>query len=242
MNISTSLISSLGLTVPEARVYLAALELGEASLQELARKSKVKRTTLYHFLDGLLTRQFLLELRRGKRKVYSAVAPDHLLEVAKTRMWELEQTMPLLKAVYNRSTNKPRVTFHEGIEGIKEIYSDMLTTAMPIVGWSDYKHMWATLGKEYCAYFPRERAKRGIPFHSIVSDSPESRKIAAGDGDVLRQTKFLRAGDLKTEINIFDKKILLASFRSNPAFAVLIEDADIAETLRITWKELWGKL
>lgn len=211
-------------------------------MQDLSRKAKVKRTTLYHFIDGLLERQFLVQTRRGKRKVYSAVAPEHLLELAKTRMFELERTMPTLRAVYNKSAHKPRVTFHEGIEGVKEIYNDMLTTRAPIVGWSDYKHMWSALGIDYCTYFPKERAKRGIPFHSIVSDSPESRKIAETDAAVLRQTKFLKAGDLKTEINIYGRKILLASFRSQPAFAVLIEDDDIAETLRLTWKELWNKL
>ncbi len=238
----STIARSLGLTGPEARVYLAALELGEASMLDLSRKAKVKRTTLYHFIDGLLARQLLVQTKRGKRKVYSAVAPEHLLEVAKTRMWELEQTMPLLKAIHHKSVHKPRVTFHEGIEGIKEVYSDMLVTGAPIVGWSDYKHMWSALGKEYCAYFPRERAKRNITFRSIASDSPESRKIAAGDGPVQRQTKFLKTGDLKTEINIYGSKILLASFRSNPAFAVLIEDADIAETLRVSWKALWESL
>jgi HTH-type transcriptional regulator, sugar sensing transcriptional regulator len=242
MSTLSSLIQSLGLTAQEGKVYLAALELGESTMQELSRKAKVKRTTLYHFIDGLVTRQFLVEMRRSKRKIYSAVAPEHLLEVAKTRTWELERTLPLLKAVHNRSSHKPRVTFHEGIDGIKEVYSDMLTTRAPIVGWSDYKHMWPTLGIEYCTYFPQERAKRGIPFHSIVSDSPESRKIAASDPKVLRQTKFIRTNDLKTEINIYGHKILLASFRSTPAFAVLIEDADIAETMRMTWKELWNKL
>jgi len=242
MTVMQSLTQSLGLSPQEARVYVAALELGEATMQELARKSKVKRTTIYHFIDELLSRQFLLETRRKKRKVYSAVAPEHLLEIAKTRMWELERSLPVLRAIHNRSTRKPRVTFHEGIEGIKEIYNDMLTTGQPIVGWSDYKHMWSALGLEYCRYFPLERAKRGIPFQSIVSDSPESRKIAAKDHEVLRQTKFLRSVDLRTEINIYGPKILLASFRSRPAFAVLIEDPDIAETMRITWKELWEKI
>ena len=32
---------------------LAALELGEATMQDLARKSKVKRTSIYNFIDKL---------------------------------------------------------------------------------------------------------------------------------------------------------------------------------------------
>ena len=239
----TSLVQSLGLTQDEARVYLAALELGEATMQDLARKAKVKRTTMYNFIDELLTRQFLVEMRRGKRKIYSAVAPEHLVEIAKTRMWELERALPLLHAIHNRSAHKPRVTFHEGIEGIKEVYNDMLTTKAPIIGCSDYKHMWATLGKECCEYFPPERAKRGISYTAIANDTPENRKHGATDKAVFRETKFIPArSDLRTEINIYGNKVLLASFRSHPAFAVLIEDADSAETLRLLFKELWQKL
>ena len=47
------LIQTLGLSEHEAAVYLAALELGEANIQEISRKSGVKRTSIYNFIDTL---------------------------------------------------------------------------------------------------------------------------------------------------------------------------------------------
>ena len=43
------LIKSLGLSEAEIAVYLATLELGQANVQEISRKSGVKRTSIYNF-------------------------------------------------------------------------------------------------------------------------------------------------------------------------------------------------
>ena len=224
-------------------IYLATLELGEATVQEIARKSKVKRTSIYNFIDHLKNRQLLIETKKSKRSLFSAANPHQLLELGKMRLNQLEHFMPQLLAINNRSLKKPRVTFHEGAAGIQEIYNDMLEQKQPIVAWSDQKHMWPILGKEYCEYFPPERARRGIPFKGITTDTPENRQFAEKDKCLLRETKFIAASsDLRTEINIYGNKVLLASFRSYPAFAVLIEDQNVAETLRVTWKELWKRL
>ncbi len=237
------LFTSLGLTKQEAAVYLAALELGEASVQELARKAGIKRTSIYNFIDRLKDRQIIFETKKKQRSIFSAAHPHQLLELGKMRLSELENAMPQLLAINNRSSRKPRVTFHENIEGIKEVYNDMLNQKQMIVCWSDQKHMWPTLGKEYCEHFPPERARRGIPLKMIATDTPENRGYAKKDKELARETKFITSdSDLRTEINIYGNKVILASFRSSPPFAVLIEDRDVAETLRVTWKELWERL
>ena len=50
------------------------------------------------------------------------------------------------------------------------------------------------------------------------------------------------SGDWKTEINIYGDKVALMSYRTKIPFCVLIEDHNIAETLRSAWKELWERL
>lgn len=243
MKISDDILSSIGLSNHEAAVYLAALELGEATVQDLARKSGVKRTSIYNFIEELKEKQILFETKRKKRSVYSAAHPRQLLEFGKVRLRMLEHLLPELVAINNASSKKPRVTFYENVEGIEDVYSDMLEQKQPIVGWSDQKHMWPVLGKAYCEYFPPERARRGIPMKMIASSTPENRGFARRDKTLLRETKFLpRDTDLKTEINVYGNRIILASFRSSPPFAVHIEDATIAATLRTIWEELWRKL
>src|SRR3989338_6843245 len=97
--LSEHLLASLGLNAAQARVYFAALELGQANMQELARKSGVKRTSIYNFIDELREKGLITEVKKRKRRLYSAVHPEHLVELEKMRLGELERLLPQLSAI-----------------------------------------------------------------------------------------------------------------------------------------------
>lgn len=240
--LSKSILKNLRLTEAEASVYLAALELGEANMQDLARKSRVKRTSIYNFIDQLKERQLIFETRKHKRNVYSAVDPELLLEIENDHVAELRQLLPELNAIHNRQRKKPKVTFYEGKEGILEVYADTLKEKQPIVAYSDFEHMTKVLGQKFIEEYPKERSRRSVTFSSIARDTPQAREIARKNYGQLREMKYISSGDLETEINIYGNKVALISFRSSPPFAVLVEDKGIAETLRTAWKELWHRL
>jgi len=235
-------LKSLGFSDSETRVYLAALELGEATMQDLARKSGVKRTSIYNFIDHIKESGLITLTRRKRRILYSAIHPKQLLEIQKQHLLEFEQTLPELTAIYNKYPQKPKVTFYEGREGIKEVYADTLREQRPIVAWSDWDHMESALGSDFYKSYPVERAKRHIPFSTITRDSKIARDISLKNEAHLRKMKFIKAQELKTEINIYGNKVALMSFRNNPPFAVLIENDGIAETLRTAWQELWERI
>ncbi|MFH1099025.1 MAG: helix-turn-helix domain-containing protein [Candidatus Uhrbacteria bacterium] len=239
---SQSLLQTLGLTDNQAAVYLAALELGEANMQALARKSGVKRTSIYHFIDELRERGFITETTKRKRKVYGAVDPQQFLEAERVRLDEFRRIMPELLAINNRAAGKPRVAFYEGAEGIKSVFADMLRDGKEIIAYEDAEQRPATLGEEWVAHYPVERTRRRIPFKSILRDSPTARALVARNRELLRQSKIIPGGDWRTEINIYGNKVALFSFRAKTPFCVLIEDHDLAETLRTTWHELWNRL
>ncbi|MEK7648066.1 MAG: helix-turn-helix domain-containing protein [Patescibacteria group bacterium] len=242
MKIPSVLLQSLGLTPLQAAVYIAALELGQSSIQDLSRKSGVKRTSIYNFITDLKTRGLITQTRKKKRLVYSAVHPEQLLEIEKTRLTELERLMPELTAIYNKSESKPRVTFYERLDGTEEVYADMLSEKKPILVYEDLEHMKSGMRPGFYSTWPGERARRGIPLKSISRDSATAREFTKHNIKLLRQTKFMTAPPLKTEINIYGDKVALMSFRQDAPFCVLIEDRDIAQTLRTTWEQLWERL
>lgn len=240
--LSNSLLHSLNLTEAQASVYAAALELGVANMQQLATKSGIKRTSIYNFIEEMKERGFIVEITKRKRTMYSAVAPEQLVEIEKTRLAELEHALPELRAIQNESMTKPRVAFYDGIEGIKEVYADILKDKKEIVAFEDLENMKKVLPDSFYRWFPTERARRNITIKSILRDSPEARKITELDIRLLRKTKLINSSDWKTEINIYGDKVALMSYRTKIPFCVLIEDHNIAETLRSAWKELWERL
>lgn len=240
MKISQPLLQNLRLSTDEANVYMAALELGQATIQAIARKSGVKRTTIYHFLPDILERGLLQETRKHKRNVYSALHPKQLLALERVRLKELEQLLPEMEAIYNVSKTKPRVTFFEGIEGIKQAVTDILRVKQPMVGWADFSFRQSFM-RDFFNDFVAERAKRGISYKAITRDTQEAREWAKKNTGHLRELKFMDSDPFNTETVVYGDHVMFLSYQKN-AFAVVIEDVNVASTLRIAWQQLWERL
>lgn len=234
-------LEKLGLNSQEIKVYLATLELGQASIQEIAKKADIARTSIYNFLDNLTEKRLIWATSRKKRKLYSAAHPNQLLEIERSRLAELQSLLPELLAIYNKDKKKPRVTFYDGIDGIKHVYADTLADKQPIIEWTDFNSLKITLGNFYQEY-PTERAKRNIALKSIVADEPEARKAMTSDTRLLRETRFITAKELQTDVMVYGNKVAMLSLHSTPPFAVLVEDANLAQTMKVVWGELWERL
>lgn len=235
-------LEALGLPAMQGRVYLAALELGQATMQALSRKSGVNRSTIYTFMNELKARGYIFETQQGKRKIYSAANPDHLVAAERERMKNLEAFLPELQAINNESSTKPRVTYLEGMEGIREVYQDMARENKDIVSYEDLEHLKKGLSKSIYDWAPQERAKQGIHLSAISRDCPEARRFCENDKELLRTTKFIKDNDFKTEIKIYGSKIAMINLRGQTPFCVLIENKHLADTMRMIWQQLWQRL
>lgn len=122
----TSELQHLGLTDKEARVYLAALELGPSAVQDISHKSKVNRATTYVMIESLSARGLMSTFQKGKKKFYAAENPERLMTIIETQEKvlaeqknELEEVMPVLESLFNTEGAKPQVRYLEGIEGME---------------------------------------------------------------------------------------------------------------------------
>ena len=237
------LIQTLGLSEQEAAVYLAALELGQAHIQDISRKSGVKRTSIYNFIDTLKERQLLSEIKKGKRRLYSAVSPHHLVDEQKSKVSSLERLVPQLLAIQNSVRDKPRVMFFEGIEGIKEIYRITLRDKQIIYAWEDLDKALDVLPANFLKSYTEERTAKKIPARCIDRDTPSAREwTAKNDIRLARESRFIESEEFGTEINVFGNKVAFFRWDKANPFGVVIDDAGISTALRIAWQELWDRL
>src|SRR3989338_3643963 len=119
----------IGLSENEARVYLALLELGSATAQEISRKSGIKRATPYVQLEalaelGLVTsfektaanKKGLPAGKAGASKTYfRAEDPEYLVKIierekktAGERERALGDVLPKLGKLYSSAGERPR--------------------------------------------------------------------------------------------------------------------------------------
>lgn len=121
-------LKHLGLSEKEAFVYLASLELGPATVQDLSHKAKVNRATTYVMIEALSARGLLSTFIRGKKRFYAPESPERLVSILRVQQHELEEkekefakSLPLLLALYNAEGAKPQIRYLEGPEGLETL-------------------------------------------------------------------------------------------------------------------------
>jgi len=84
-------VESIGLSEKEARVYLAVLEMGQASVQDIGKKADVNRATTYVILDSLMKKGMIATFGEGKKSVFIAEAPHGLNNIIREQEEEIEK-------------------------------------------------------------------------------------------------------------------------------------------------------
>lgn len=125
-------LAKIGLNDKEARVYLAILELGSASVVAVSRKSGVKRTTVYEVVDSLLGKGLISQTVVGKRKRFLAESAEKFFQLKKTELDTLRGLLPTLEALRNVAIEKPALQFFQGKEQIMRVFEDFCLNTDPV--------------------------------------------------------------------------------------------------------------
>lgn len=228
----------LGFKKQQASIYLACLELGKATVSQIAEKSGIQRTYCYDLLEDLVNRGFVVQMVQGKRRYFLATNPEWIVKAEKEKLKIAEEVLPQIKSIYNISGIKPGVSFYEGRKGLDEVYNDTLRYKGEIISFTTEKFLLAD-GKELGKDYIRKRVKADIPVRVIGPVSQELLEIKKRDKEELRQTKMLPR-DIFTsdiEIGIYMNKVDFINF--NKEFGLIIESEEIADVMRKIFEIIW---
>jgi len=234
----------IGLSSNEVSAYIALLQLGKGTVSEISRKSSLNRTTGYDVLNRLVAKKLASLSGKEPKQEYVAESPDqieNLISVElKKRQQELDSAkkiIPELKSMHN-VTGRPQIMFYEGVAGLKQVYEDTLTSSEPIRAYASVDDVHKTLPGYFPLYYKR-RAEKKITIRGIFTESPEARELATHDKEELRESVFVPAEKygFHPEINIYDNKIMIASWREK--LGIIIESGEIAEAMKKIYELAW---
>jgi len=129
-------LRKLGLKEKEVNVYLAALEVGFSSVQNIAKKAGISRPTAYEIIKELIGKGLMKEIRRqgttqGERTFFAAESPDNLLGLLRIQKREIEEKerefVRIISALRSKYylAGQNEIRSFEGAEGMNVLTEDL---------------------------------------------------------------------------------------------------------------------
>jgi len=234
-------LQSLGLNQNEQEVYFALLQLEKATANQIAYKSGVKRPTTYDILYRLRQEGYIAETIEGKKRKFVAHSPEKLQEILFEKQRILEKDLPKLISIYNTKAKKPKVVYYEGLEGLKQLYYDSLSSLNngdEILAYVTVKT--PEVIPDYTANYVKKRVEKGISIRGLYNNSPKMRGYLKKNKEQLRTTRVLdsKKFPFENEINIYKDKIVIGTYEPEP-YGIIIESKQIADTQRVIFELAW---
>lgn len=235
------ILTTNGLSEPQADVYLACLELGTATAYKISKKTGIHRSSCYEILDNLKEKGLVSYFHKRGKKHYNAEDPRGIIFKAKENISLMEQALPQFNALYSTSKARPAVRYYEGANGMELILEEVLDEAKEILIFGSVEDYFTTLG-DYLPKFLEKRLKKQIPIKSIFRDSPRARSRINLASEQLREARILSDKYEHHGLTvIWDKKIAMASFLKKEA-ALVIESEELAQMEKIKFYAIWDSL
>lgn len=221
-----------GLEPKEAQIYLAVLHLGKATIADAARKSKVKRMTVYQHIDDLLQKNLVHKTAEGKRIFYVAENPEKIGKILDRKQKHFEKILPDLKSVYTQSSHKPQVRFYEGIEGMRAIYDEMTKTTQTIYGAFSAERYFKVFNENDNEKFFQNIRESGGQIKDLIENSPIGRKHAKSKWYKDLGAPKILPDDFKLSVDLMIAGDKTAMIDLINLIGVIIENPEIAELQR----------
>ncbi len=165
MSIET--LQQIGLSLNEAKIYEALLDLKEAGVSGISAHTKIHRRNAYDAIKRLIAKGLVFSVLGKGENMYSPVDPGKCLELIKEKEADFLKIMPELEKKYHQRRGKQEAYIYRGIEGFKNYMRDILKT-----GEDTYfiggKLIWLDAQlKTFSEQFFKEAKRKNIKFQGV---------------------------------------------------------------------------
>lgn len=249
-----NILGQIGLSDKEARVYLALLELEYTTVQWIAKKTDLNRTTIYDIVESLKQKGLVSFYVKNKVKYFVSAPPEKVADMLEEKLEReqrifrnLKDLLPELNAMYNSKKIKPRVQFFESSEALEEVYMKMYGEGGAEESCFEYAS-WAN----HADIYPKDMRRRMLEYrkeHNIFTRqiaveseytkswvTPEYQKNRFKEIRLIRDTGF----DFGANIEMYDNKIVITMFgRETGLTGFYIESRELYKMLRTAFECMW---
>ncbi|MDP2691777.1 MAG: hypothetical protein Q8O95_05245 [bacterium] len=240
-------LRNLGFSDNDILVLSYLFHAKKSTLKDISRQTAVSFSTC-HYITANLARLGILEVGVQEGAEYFRICShqDFLNWIDEKRLQMDEQYRNTQKEIQQflvmeqESSWKPSVTYFEGVEGLRDIYQDMISTGKAIRGWTDIELIRNTIGQQYMDDFIQRRIENNIETFAIMPDNPTNREYSKKKEK--RQTKLVKHFPLEGEIRIYGNKVGAISFDKKTPVGFIMEGKTMAEIYRSIFELAWNEI
>jgi sugar-specific transcriptional regulator TrmB len=247
-------LEDMGLSEKEAKVYVASLMLGPATVQQIANQADIKRVTTYVILESLSSLGLVGQASHGKKTFFTAEEPvslQGLLDKKERQIAEQKEAfkafLPDLESLKSIPPETPTVKYYDTVEGIHSIVGSFLLTAVSnktesIYGFSDVDKVEQ--------FFPQIAKRKGNPariqagMHSkLIYTSERGPIYKQYDNENIRESRHI-PGDkypIKGDLTLAGDSTLFLSLDGDHPFGVSIKSAAVAAVMKTLFDMAWAE-
>lgn len=235
------IIIGVGYGDNEARVYIASLELGEATITDLSNKAGIPRTTCQHAIRLLQQHGLMNYYVKRRRKYWIAENPQKMITRLEGQEGLLKTILPKLQAMHYAAEFRPTARIFHGIKEVRQIFDDIIETKQHIRSLTAVEIM-SSLFEEVFTDFIFRRHQHHLRVQLLTNSSPFSEQLSKNDEKELRQTRFLPPSiKLKNATFIYGRKTAIISLSKSLVTGIIIEDPEFSATQDSIFYYLWDK-
>ncbi len=246
MNLDKKL-ENLGLNQKESKVYIALLELGQASAQEVSSKTALNRATTYVILESLIKKELVRNLIRKKKTFFTVESPLQIIEMLNDKQKDIsskldvaKEIMPELEMLCRVTSQKAKVKFYEGKEGVLMIQKDLFKEKPRIVeeifNLNNTLDVFPPSPADHRKKSDKKKIKvRSIAIYDPKKIVPKLPLLYKEERKYLPYNKF----PFNADFSIYKNKVVLLSWRKK-IMGIVIENKDIADAMRSLFTLAWS--
>jgi sugar-specific transcriptional regulator TrmB len=232
-------LTAVGFDEKEAGTYLSLLELGKASVAQIAAHAELKRPIVYYVLERLIKNGFAQEIPGTKVRLFAAVDPSRILYKTQTATEELRFMLPLMRALYDKGADRPKIEYFEGREAIITVYR-LFEKRKQARFLTSIKRLDTIMPQEVESWVRRyeEGRSKDKMQATLISDSTidlawGKRVVQAG-----QKVRIIPTGmNADMDFSIVDDILSITSF--DPLFIVVIHSEQIARSAAALFDLAW---
>lgn len=238
------LLRQVGLDDKQVEIYLAVLSLKSAKASSIAKLAKQSRSHAYVILRELEEMGLVSEVEQGNILEFVAEPPERLMSFLRDRERKyrdlqslVEGALPALNAMTSSYTGVPRVTVLKGLDGMKQVYRDVLSH--DIIGLYNAQSSFDLFqGNIVEMLFGKEATLRG---RDLLVDNEGARShirdVPPHEGYAIRLLP--QDVSFETDTVVFADSVVLFTYDDENTI-IRIENKKMADAFRSWFEVMWN--